>query len=211
MLQQLTPLREHRELRMRASEPGSVPEDQQAEEWARLDALLTAVGSQDRSAFASLYQTVASQLLGIAVRIVGRRDLAEEVLQEAFISIWQKAGQYRAGTGSPMGWLVTVVRHRAIDRLRAMGSRREFGVGGDAELAPLSTDPVDWNERSTVGAEAVNRCLERLKDRQRRLILLAFYHGYTHEELAANLGVPLGTIKSDVRRGLAGLRACLEQ
>ena len=176
-----------------------------------LSNLLTSTADGDKAAFAELYNLTGSRLLGIAVKILGRRELAEEVLQEAFLSIWQNAGKFRADIGSPLGWLTTIVRHRAIDRLRMAGTTREVAVGSGSDLDDLGAEAPGKSEAGIIMQQAILNCLEHLKDNQRQLILLAFYYGLTHEELAARTSVPLGTVKSSVRRGLEGLRYCLEK
>lgn len=171
--------------------------------------LLTATAKGDRTAFAELYRTTSRRLLGIIVRMTGDKELAEEVLQEAFLAIWQKAGLYQSDSGHGMAWLTTLVRHRAIDRLRLVGGTREFAVGADADLEPFSATTGSV-ENSIVDAQSIARCMEALKEKQRHVIALAYYYGLTHEELAQQTGSPLGTVKSDMRRGLADLRSCLE-
>lgn len=172
--------------------------------------LLAATAEGDRAAFADLYQQTSHRLLGIACRMLGDRELAEEVLQEAFLTIWQKAKLYRPDAGHGMAWLTTLVRHRAIDRLRLVGGSREIAVGASAELEPYSASE-SRTETAIVVSQSIERCMEDLKSRQRTIIALAFYYGLTHEELAQRTDTPLGTVKSDMRRGLADLRSCLER
>jgi len=172
--------------------------------------LLAATAAGDRSAFAELYRLTSHRLLGIACRMLGERELAEEVLQEAFLTIWQKAKLYKPDSGHGMAWLTTLVRHRAIDRLRLVGGSREVAVGTSAELEPYSTTQAT-NEASIIDSQSIERCMEGLKSKQRTMIALAFYYGLTHEELSRRTDTPLGTVKSDLRRGLADLRSCLEQ
>lgn len=172
--------------------------------------LLARVARGDRAAFTDLYHATSDRLLGIAVKMLGRRDIAEEVLQEAFLAVWLKAASYRPSLGAPMAWMTTIVRHRAIDRLRLMGGAQALPVGSDGELEDLRDVAVGAADSQIIARKAILDCLDRLKEKQRRLILLAFYYGYTHEELSARSGTPLGTIKSDVRRGLADLKGCLD-
>ncbi len=172
--------------------------------------LMEAVARKDRRAFDELYRLTAPRLLGFAIKMLRRRDLAEEVLQESFLAIWQRAGAYDGEVGSPLGWLVTIVRHRAIDRLRSIGRAREVDVGGENDIAETFADPSSKTEFGIVIEQAILRCLQTVKERQRELILLAFYYGFTHEELSQKTDAPLGTVKSELRRGLSGLRQCLE-
>ncbi|MDH3581942.1 MAG: sigma-70 family RNA polymerase sigma factor [Hyphomicrobiales bacterium] len=176
-----------------------------------LAALLAATAKGDREAFAELYRLTSSRLLGIACKMTGDRELAEEILQEAFLTVWQKAGLYRDDLGMPLAWLTTIVRHRTIDRLRLTGGSREIPVGADAELDLLLAGKIGKLESEIVIEQSILRCLEGLKEKQQKFILLAFYHGLTHEELSARTETPLGTVKSDMRRGLASLKVCLER
>ena len=176
-----------------------------------LEELLLAAGRGDRRAFARIYQLSASRLYPIAIRILGRQDVAEEILQEAFVSIWRKAAQFRPDRGKPLAWMATIVRHRAIDRLRAEAreprNMAEWNESTEASAGGVLAGP----EVPEHIAATIRGCLERLQEGQRRAILLAYYHGMTHEELAARLDAPLGTVKSWVRRGLLQLRECLDQ
>lgn len=167
-----------------------------------LSALLTATGAGDRRAFKSLYDATSRRLFGVALLILQRRDVAEDVLQEAYVRVWTQARQFDPARGPALAWLSRIVRNLAIDHLR-----RERGVNDDiadhAETLAAPSAPV--NDRADL-----NRGLARLRDDQRNILKLAFVHGYTHEELVERLGVPLGTAKSRVRRGLEQLRAYFE-
>lgn len=170
--------------------------------------LLSAVAHGDRRAFGELYELLAPQLLGVAMRILRRRDLAEDALQEAFVKVWTQAARYDPARGAAIAWLVVMVRRCAIDRLR-----RSPPVGpGLDELSPdevsqrLSVDPAASFEFS----EDIRRCLDQLSDEHRKALLLTYTLGLTHEELARRLGVPLGTAKSWVRRAGLRMKSCLE-
>lgn len=198
------PMADHQAARQAQSDNDREPD--------RLARLLEATAAGDRNAFAQIYQATASRLLGIAVKMLGQRDLAEEVLQETFLTVWQKAGQHNAELGSAIGWLTTILRHKAIDRMRSIGASPEIAVGADADLEEMTgSGAVTETDTGMVVGRAVLRCLKGIKETRREYILLAFYYGFTHEELADRTGMPLGTIKSDVRRGLADLRTCLER
>ncbi len=179
----------------------------------RLAEWLAATARGDRAAFKALYQATASPLLSVALRILRRREAAEEALQEAFAFIWQKAGTYAADRGQPYPWMAMIVRCRAIDRARATArhDRAEDieGLELDAENlgSPWSPRPF---ARPDDGSRDVRVCLSKLPDRYRSALALAFYDGLTHEELAERLNAPLGTVKSWVRRGLSALKECLE-
>ncbi|MCB1889427.1 MAG: sigma-70 family RNA polymerase sigma factor [Rhodocyclaceae bacterium] len=171
----------------------------------------TALG--DRDAFRMLYDATSPRLFGIAVGLLRRRELAEEVLQESFVSIWHRAGSYRPGSAQPISWLIAIVRNQALDRLRHSGRRPEEGlpdldeVADDAPDAP--TDPLNQLERS-VDALHVRACLDDLRGSPRQCLALAFYRGLTHSEMASHLDAPLGSVKVWLRRGLERLKRCLE-
>ncbi|MFQ5971746.1 MAG: sigma-70 family RNA polymerase sigma factor [Alphaproteobacteria bacterium] len=176
-----------------------------------LASLLEATAQGDRSAFAELYAETASRLLGIALRIVGQRDRAEEVLQEAFLRIWKHAGDYAPDRGSPMGWMASIVRNRAIDwRRRGNPETSIDGMPERRSWADQDPSPLDW---ATASAEArrLRACLDELDTGPRNCVVMAYVEGYTHEELAALLDCPLGTVKSWIRRSLGRLKECLER
>ena len=189
-------------------------QDGVAEEAHRLNRVLAAVGQGDRAAFRDLYDLAAGSLLAIAIRILRNREAAEEALQEAFLAIWQKAGQYAPERGFAYPWMAMIVRNRAIDKARA--GRRHAGAATLDEAIDMDPERLasPWAPRLFPAADAEARdvriCLSRLNDNSRRAIALAFYEGLTHEELAERLGAPLGTVKSWVRRGLQSLKECLD-
>lgn len=180
----------------------------------RLADLLARVADKDRAAFAALYGETSAKLLGVVLRMTRDRPLAEEILQEAFLAVWQRADGFAPARGSAMGWLVTVARHKAIDRLRAQRARHEETMAQDDGLDALldATQAAGGaGDADLVLSQSIRHCLSLLKEQQQRLVLLAFYYGLTHDELARTTGRPLGSVKSDVRRGLASLRVCLDQ
>ncbi len=175
-----------------------------------LTELLRASGAGDSAAFARVYQLSAPRLYPIALRLLRRREAAEEILQEAYVLIWRKAAQYDPGRGRPLTWMAAVVRNRAIDRLRAEKREPRNPVEWD-EAAEVLADPMSAAPMESLpDTVAVRQCLKGLQDNQRAAILLAYYYGMTHEELSARLAAPLGTVKSWVRRGLLQLKGCLE-
>lgn len=176
-----------------------------------LEALLEASGSGDRQAFAEAYRIAAPRLFAVALRMLRRRDLAEDVLQESFISIWRKAGQYRPERGRPLAWMASIVRNRAIDRLRS-DKRKSAALAESRDDAAVVANP-GLAEPSIPEhlAASLRGCLERLQINYQRSILLAYYYGLTHEELTQRLGAPLGTVKSWVRRGLLQIKDCLDK
>lgn len=172
-----------------------------------LQRLLAACADGDAGAFRVLYRATSATLYGIARRIVRRDDWAADVVQEGYWRIWRHAGEYNPGRGAAMTWMMSIVRHAALDRLRA--ARREHEEFRDVipeEIPDESGDGLTGAER----ARDVRTCLEGLDPAPRRAILLAYYYGYSHSELAHSLAAPVGTVKSWIRRGMSRLAACLE-
>jgi RNA polymerase sigma-70 factor (ECF subfamily) len=144
------------------------------------------------------------------LRIVRRQDIAEEVLQDAFLTIWQRAVDFRPEKGAAMTWMATVVRHRAIDRVRRL--RPETALDDAPEVAERA-DPTPLPFDQAVASQerrALEDCLDTLEEKQKTCITLAFHGGLSHEEVSGKLAVPLGTVKSWIRRGLLRLKGCLE-
>jgi RNA polymerase sigma-70 factor (ECF subfamily) len=182
---------------------------------AGLADLLARTALADQAAFAELYRRTSPHLYAIAVRILREPAAAEEVLQEAFVSIWHNAGRYAAELSQPQTWLASIVRNRCLDRLRRrdldrVSLTRDDDEETEIELPADGASPVDL---LIAGAEAasVRDCVQALEGGQKQAIALAFFQGLTHAELARALREPLGTVKSWVRRGLARLKQCLEQ
>jgi RNA polymerase sigma-70 factor (ECF subfamily) len=171
-------------------------------------ALIGAVARGNKAALRRLYDREARRLYGIALRIVRRPEVADDVLQDAFIQVWNNAGSFDPARGAAEAWLTGVVRFRALDAVRK--TRREE-LSDDPRLGDSSdfTDPGDAIDLKAAGIE-LQRCLEQLEDSQRRCIALAYVEGLSHAEIAARIRSPLGTVKSWVRRGLLSLRSCLE-
>ncbi len=176
-----------------------------------LATLLAACGQGDRQAFSRLYRDSSAKLFGVALRILRRRDWAEEVLQDCYVSIWQHAREFHPGLSAPMTWMTSIVRNRCLDRLRK--PRLEVSDSDGEMIDNTMSDnpgPLAELERSK-DAQALARCLQALEARQRQAIALAFYDGLSHTELASHLRQPLGTVKTWVRRGLLRLKACLAE
>ena len=175
-----------------------------------LETLIAACARRDAQALRQLYDLTSSQLLACMIRILKRRALAEEALQDVFVSVWQRAAQYESKRGRPWTWLVSIARHRAIDVVRSERAElfREAVIEELPQLVSLDEPTAAGSERT---AAAVTRCLARLTTEQRRGIELAFIDGYSHAEIARVTGQPLGTIKSWIRRGLLSLRDCLQR
>jgi len=182
--------------------------------------LLAAAARTDGSAaaFEQLYRGCAPLLLGIVLRIVRRRELADEVLHDAFVKIWQTAPRFDPG-GSPLGWLVTIARNRALDLVASHDVAKvdsyHDAVSGDDPEGALDR-LFDWSAPADDAAEKdrltrwLRECLGELVAAERQTLVLAYSHGLSHGEMARHLRKPLGTVKTWVRRGLANLRDCVE-
>ena len=172
------------------------------------ESTLEACARGERAALRALYDRESRWLLGVALRIVRNREAAHDVLQDAFLQIWQRAGTYQRALGSARGWVYTVVRHRALDEARRAG--RETAVGDDidayADAHAVSHHPA---ESPSVDAGLLSRCLDALDERKRECVVYAFVEGYTHEQISERLAAPVGTVKSWIRRGLIALKECL--
>jgi len=179
----------------------------------QLRTLLAAVSRKDSAAFRSLYEATSPKLFGFALRILNKKELAEEVLQESFVSIWNNAGGYQAGLAAPMTWMTTIVRNRAFDTLRRIDAAVEIDADTfdkDVMHALESTEPGPLEAlQLSADAKALAQCFSRLEGLHRQAIALAFYHDLSHSEVAEQMKLPLGTVKSWVRRGLERLRTCL--
>jgi RNA polymerase sigma-70 factor, ECF subfamily len=182
--------------------------DLQATALASTAILIEAVARGSRPALKRLYELESRRLYGVALRIVRRREVAADVLQEAFIQIWQNAKSFSPERGAGAAWLTGIVRFRALDAVRKLG--REV-LSDDPDLGESAVEP-DVIDRLDAKAEAgaLKRCLGLLDDQQRRCVTLAFVDGFSHTEIAERLAAPLGSVKSWVRRGLLALRSCLE-
>lgn len=170
------------------------------------EAALEACARGERFALRALYDREARWLLAVIQRIVRDPDLAQDLLQDVFLLIWQKAGSFQRELGSGRGWIYTVARHRALDEARK--SRPEVSLGDDFE-AVANALPAHGDEESTHDDEALARCLSELDDPKRQCVIDAYVEGYTHEQIAARLSKPIGTVKSWIRRGLLALKECL--
>ena len=185
-------------------------EGAEADARRRLVESLVATGAEDRAAFGRVYRLTSSKLFGICLRICGSRQAAEDVLQEVYVTIWKQAGGYDPGRSSPITWLATIARNRSIDWRRARGNQMSDAM---PEALPEPSDPSPLASETILLDEAdrhLHRCLDGLDQGQRDAIRTAFFDGLTYNELAVRADVPLGTMKSRVRRGLAQLRNCLE-
>lgn len=174
----------------------------------KLVAALQGVGRGERSALKTVYELTSAKLLGVIVRIERDRETAEDVLQDVYLKVWRRAGRFDASRGSPITWLCAIARNAAIDSCR--GRSREASVPDD-DLPEIEDDASLADEMlcDMEDAARVHDCLDTLQQDHRRSIRLAFFDGLSHSELAERIGVPLGTMKSWIRRGLASLKGCL--
>jgi RNA polymerase sigma-70 factor (ECF subfamily) len=176
---------------------------------ADLVEMLAAIARGERAALATLYERTSAKLYGICLRLMGSEQDAQDVLHDAYLTVWRNAGRFDPAKASPITWLAVLTRNKAIDRLRQRRLPTEQ-VEAAAEIvddAPSAFQLIEEDEDRS----RLSHCLEQLDERARTLIRSAFFTGSTYPELAAREGVPLGTMKSWIRRGLTGLRGCLEQ
>lgn len=171
---------------------------------------LVQAGQGDRSAFRTVYEATSAKLFGVCLRILPDRQSAEDVLQDTYVTVWRKAASFDASRASPITWLVTIARNRSIDRLRSAAPMKNAAPVEEAhdlaDSGPLASETVEQADE----AARLNGCLETLEDKARAVIRTAFFEGATYDELAKRENVPLGTMKSWIRRGLMRLRSCLE-
>lgn len=173
------------------------------------EALLAAIRDRDERAVASLYQRYGGIAFGLAYRILEERNAAEDVVQDAFLSVWRRAVSYETGRGSVRTWILSIVHHRAIDRLRgAAGRTRQDVALDDFERIIAVDDP--WREVEVgVQREVLQTGLATLPREQRETIQMAYFGGYTQQEIATAMNVPVGTVKGRLRIGLQKMRLLL--
>ncbi|HCK81947.1 MAG TPA: sigma-70 family RNA polymerase sigma factor [Candidatus Competibacter sp.] len=172
--------------------------------------LLARCALRDRRAFETLYQQTSPILYGLLLKLTRDRDSAADLLQEGFVRIWQRAGDYRPQLGQPITWMGSIVRHLSIDRLRRGEHRHRIELDDEAWLR-VADAGLSPEEEAHVqqGDSALARCLEALEPEPRRAVLLAYFEGLTHDAIARSLDRPLGTVKAWVRRSLQRLKTCL--
>jgi RNA polymerase sigma-70 factor, ECF subfamily len=177
-----------------------------AQSRSRLVGLIGATARQDHAAFAALYEATKAKLFGIALTLTRRRDLAEDVLQEAYVRIWRYADRFDAGRASPITWMATIVRNLAIDALRSPNAQP---TEDESELLALPS-PAASALQDIEQAEERRRAvalLNRLDPMKRRLVIAAYLHGESREQLARRFGVPVNTVKTWLRRAILEMQA----
>ena len=175
---------------------------------AELVWLIAAVGKGDQAAFERLYEATRAKLYGVVLRILRRQDLAEEVVQEAYVKIWNNAGLFNPGLSSPITWMVSIARNRAIDVVR---KRSETSIEEEPAAMEVASDNPDPLARREMNEELKRllECVGRLEPERQRLVLLAYYNGFSREQLSEKFGTPINTIKTWLRRSLLDVRQCL--
>jgi RNA polymerase sigma factor (sigma-70 family) len=186
---------------------GPLPEDARQ----RLVIALGRVAAGERTALRDVYDLTSAKLFGVTLRILHDEAEAEDVLQDVYVTVWNRAGSFDPARASPITWLCTLARNRAIDRLRALRHHRAR-ADLDAAYGVADETPGALAQMEADGeARRLAACLDALEPRSKDAIRAAFYGGRTYEDLARGAGVPLGTMKSMIRRGLIRLRGCLEE
>ena len=175
---------------------------------AELIGLLDRVGQGNRDALRDVYDRTSAKLFGIALRICGEREAAEDVLQDIYLKVWRRAGRYDATRASPITWLATIARNTAIDWRRAHNGP---AMMGDDALATIADDRAgaDVMAEDAETRARIFTCIDTLEEKRATAIRAAFFDGLSYPQLADRMAVPLGTMKSWIRRGLIELKACL--
>jgi RNA polymerase sigma-70 factor (ECF subfamily) len=171
-----------------------------------IESLLRHVAGGDRAAFAELYDRIAPRVMGLVTRLLRDRAQSEEVTQEVFLEIWQQASGFDANRGSGMAWVLTMTHRRAVDRIRASQKSHERDLRIGIRDIERDFDGVVEAVEIRVENERVKRAMSRLTPVQREAVILAYYGGYSHSEMAEILGIPLGTVKTRLRDGMIRLR-----
>ncbi|WP_417521391.1 sigma-70 family RNA polymerase sigma factor [Marinobacter sp.] len=174
-----------------------------------VSALIGRVAMQDRAAFANLYTATAPKLLGVVLRILKERSWADDVIQEAYLKVWQRAGQFDSGKASPITWLVSIARNKAIDELRKHpAGRTSTDDAMDERVARQPTAQDQMEDQQEVSK--LNRCIDELAKERQDIVRLAYLGGWSREELASQYEQPVNTMKTWLRRALQDIKGCLE-
>lgn len=166
--------------------------------------LLAKIATGDRAAFQTLYDATCAQLYAVGLKILTRKDLAEDAVQEAYIRIWHNAGEYQQGRGTVLTWMISIVRYRALDALRYHNVRKEEQLEETNYFSELELSQLPAQEK-----RQLDYCLDELENKQKQAIHLAYFCGLTHQEVTQHIDSPLGSTKSLIRRGIALLKRCL--
>jgi RNA polymerase sigma-70 factor (ECF subfamily) len=175
---------------------------------AELVWMLAATAKGDADAFERLYLATRSKLYGVTLRILRRADLAEEIMQEAYVKIWRNAGEFNPRLASPITWMVAIARNSAFDLLR---KKTEVSIEDEPQAIEVSgevRDPLARREM-TEQLQRLLSCMGGLEEEHRRVLLLAYYNGWSREQLASKFDKPVNTIKTWLRRGLLQIRECM--
>ena len=171
---------------------------------------LVAVSDGDRGALKTVYELTSPKVYGTIVRIVRSRDRSEDVLQDVYVRVWSRAGRFDPGKGSAITWLCTIARNTALNEVRRSGRAHEISDHALPEVADDGSMPADDWLCHVEECEALRRCMDELQPDHRKSIRMAFFEGYSYAQLADKVEVPLGTMKSWIRRGLSALKGCLD-
>jgi len=176
---------------------------------SELVTIVKRVAQRDRDAFAALYKATAAKLYGVVLRILYRPDLSDEVLQDVYLKIWDKAADFDATKSSVITWMVTIARNRALDIKRRKQPQSVEDLPESVEIAAESDDPLQSRELREA-LQQVNLCMQGIEQPKRDMVLLAYLHGLSREQLAQKFNAPVATIKTWLHRSLAQLRLCLQ-
>lgn len=176
-------------------------------------ALLLQIGQGNRIAFRQLYDQTSPQLFAIALRLMKKQDMAEEVLQEVFLTLWHVSDQYNTERGSVRTWLSTITRNRCIDHIRRLPAEQVLLLNEETMIPDIASDHDDplAHAMQADHQALLSLCMQGLDDQQRQCVSLAFFDGMTHQQVANHLTVPLGSAKTWIRRGLDFLKKCMER
>lgn len=177
---------------------------------AELNSLLSSSADGNQQSFETLYRATSPYLNALVMRVVGQKNVAQEVLQEAYVQIWQQAARFDASRGTPMAWLTNIARSRALDRIRHEKSQSQRIENVSAEPMISAVEDSSQHMRFSSELKRLAHCLQPLSQQQRKSIILAFCYGLSHSELSERIEVPIGTVKSWIRRGMSSVKRCLQ-
>jgi len=167
--------------------------------------LLSATSQGNKQAFAKLYRATSGKLFALCLKILGNKTRAEDALQDAFVKIWYNAGEYQIAKGEVLTWMTSIARYRCLDMLRQAKTRKEQSIEEENEVK----DQDDFNDLTYDKHTKLDDCMNELEEQQKQAIHLAYFKGYSHQEVVQHVDSPLGTVKSWIRRGLQQLQGCL--